>query len=104
MENFIMMDEFFEIESVGLPKGSQGKGRRIPQEWANTAMLLEVAQSFWIQLEDEFQKSSQVALRQMLHRRTKDSPEIRFSFRKEIKDGEVGMRIYRVEDEYHEQT
>jgi hypothetical protein len=86
------------LERVPLPNNWRSKRESLPPAITETLQSMEVGQSFFVPTQDrEHTQRKMAALRSRCVRFQKDNPDVHFSFAREQKDGQLGVRVYRVE-------
>ncbi len=97
-------NDTLKIESVPVPDDYRMRRESLPENVAEVLLQMEVGQSFFLSTDDkEHTARKSRALRSRVTRLQNEHPELRFSIRHETKDGQTGVRVYRVEDEYASQ-
>lgn len=88
------------IENVPLPDDYRMKRESLPENISEILKQIKVGQSFFLATDDkEHTARKSRALRSRIARHQDIDPAARFSVRHETKDGQTGVRVYRVEDD-----
>lgn len=89
-----------KIENVPLPDDYRMKRESLPENIAEVLVQMKEEQSFFLPTDDkEHTARKSRALRSRITRLQNEYPEMRFSVRHETKDGQIGVRVFKLGDD-----
>ena len=93
-------NDTLQIENVPLPDDYRMKRENLPENIAEVLVQMKEEQSFFLPTDDkEHTARKSRALRSRITRLQNEYPEMRFSVRHETKDGQIGVRVFKLGDD-----
>ena len=89
-----------QIENVPMPSDYRMKRESLPESITETLVQMKEEQSFFLPTDDkEHTARKSRALRSRIARLQNEYPEMRFSVRHDNKDGQMGVRVFKLGDD-----
>lgn len=89
-----------QIENVPMPSDYRMKRESLPESITETLVQMKEEQSFFLPTDNkEHTARKSRALRSRIARLQNEYPEMRFSVRHDSKDGQMGVRVFKLGDD-----